>query len=85
MRRALLNFYFFFVTFSGSFPLDHLNECKRQMLSYMHCLASNKNDNSMCREQSKDYLECRMEHNLMAQEDLKKLGFRDLVEKEEKS
>uniref|UniRef100_A0A336MTA4 Cytochrome c oxidase assembly protein COX19 n=1 Tax=Culicoides sonorensis TaxID=179676 RepID=A0A336MTA4_CULSO len=69
----------------GSFPLDHFNECKKQMLSYMHCLASNKDDNSKCRVQSKEYIECRMEHNLMAKEDLKNLGFKDLIEKEEKS
>lgn len=52
------------------------------MLNYMHCLASNKDDNSKCRVESKEYLVCRMENNLMAQEDLNKLGFKDLVAKE---
>ena len=49
-------------------------------LKYMVCLAENSHKNSACREQSKSYLECRMEKNLMAKEDLGKLGFSDMVE-----
>ena len=64
----------------GSFPLDHEGECKVAYLKYMVCLSENNHKNSECREQSKKYLECRMEKNLMAQEDLSKLGFSDMVE-----
>ena len=49
-------------------------------LKYMVCLSENSHKNSACREQSKSYLECRMEKNLMAREDLGKLGFSDMVE-----
>ncbi|CAG0920109.1 unnamed protein product [Notodromas monacha] len=59
----------------GSFPLDHEGLCKRPMLKYMLCLTQNNNRNSECRQEAKDYLECRMENNLMAKEDFKKLAF----------
>ena len=49
-------------------------------LKYMVCLSENSHKNSACREQSKSYLECRMEKNLMAREDLGKLGFSDMVD-----
>ncbi|PSN44384.1 Cytochrome c oxidase assembly protein COX19 [Blattella germanica] len=62
----------------GSFPLDHEGICKKLMLKYMVCLSGNNNDNSACREESKAYLECRMENHLMAKEDWSKLGFGDL-------
>ena len=63
----------------GSFPLDHDGECKVFMLKYMICLRENGNNNTNCRTQSKDYLDCRMEKQLMAKEDWRKLGFGDLV------
>lgn len=63
---------------SGSFPLDHEGQCKQQMIKYMTCLNSNRDNNSACRELSKDYLACRMEHNLMAKETWDNLGFKDL-------
>lgn len=59
----------------GSFPLDHENACKTQMLSYMKCLQLNRDDSTVCRQQAKQYLECRMENNLMAKEEWKSLGF----------
>lgn len=59
----------------GSFPLDHEGSCKRSMLVYMNCLRENRDDNSKCREQSKNYLQCRMDNNLMAKEEMTKLGF----------
>lgn len=61
----------------GSFPLDHEGQCKKEMLKYMFCLNSNKNNNSECRVEAKSYLECRMENNLMAKEEWSKLGFTD--------
>ncbi|KAL4648682.1 cytochrome c oxidase assembly protein COX19 [Arapaima gigas] len=65
----------------GAFPLDHFGECKVFKEIFMKCLSENKYDSSKCRTQSKEYLECRMERNLMAKEPLEKLGFRDLKEK----
>jgi CHCH domain len=59
----------------GSFPLDHDGQCKRLMLKYMQCLRSNNDNNSLCRDESKSYLQCRMDHNLMAKEEFSKLGY----------
>lgn len=59
----------------GSFPLDHESLCKQQMTKYMKCLETNKDDNSLCRLLAKDYLQCRMENNLMAKEEWKSLGY----------
>lgn len=59
----------------GSFPLDHDGTCKKVMISYMSCLRKNNNSNTACREEAKDYLQCRMDNNLMAKEDWSKLGF----------
>ncbi|CAL1276619.1 unnamed protein product [Larinioides sclopetarius] len=62
----------------GSFPLDHEGECKKQMLKYLLCLNQKENSNVECRNLSRDYLECRMDRNLMAREDWDKLGFPEL-------
>uniref|UniRef100_A0A182PK93 Flavoprotein domain-containing protein n=1 Tax=Anopheles epiroticus TaxID=199890 RepID=A0A182PK93_9DIPT len=62
----------------GSFPLDHGGQCRKLMLFYMRCLRENADDNSACREESKAYLQCRMDNDLMAREDFSKLGYRDL-------
>ncbi|CAK9200546.1 unnamed protein product [Sphagnum troendelagicum] len=59
----------------GVFPLDHLEECKPAMKAYMECLKANKYESEKCRKFSKDYLECRMERNLMVKQDLTELGF----------
>eukprot|EP00118_Oscarella_pearsei_P010196 m.61655 g.61655 ORF g.61655 m.61655 type:complete len:81 (+) comp35016_c0_seq1:205-447(+) len=61
----------------GSFPLDHMGECKEYMQAYMACLKSSGSDNHKCRRQCKQYLECRMKKNLMANEEFVKLGFQD--------
>nr|XP_020441774.1 cytochrome c oxidase assembly protein COX19 [Monopterus albus] len=65
----------------GAFPLDHLGECKAFKEVFMKCLRDNSFDNSKCRLQSKDYLECRMDHQLMAREPLDKLGFKELMDR----
>lgn len=65
----------------GSFPLDHEGECKSFMARYMGCLRNNKMQNTECRQESKEYLECRMSKNLMAKEDLQKLGYSDDTKK----
>uniref|UniRef100_A0A8C5QID0 Cytochrome c oxidase assembly protein COX19 n=1 Tax=Leptobrachium leishanense TaxID=445787 RepID=A0A8C5QID0_9ANUR len=63
----------------GAFPLDHFGECKSFKEKFMKCLIENASQNHLCREVSKEYLECRMERQLMAKEPLEKLGFKDLV------
>ncbi|XP_071765873.1 cytochrome c oxidase assembly protein COX19 [Centroberyx gerrardi] len=64
----------------GAFPLDHFGECKAFKETFMRCLRDNRFDNAKCRLQSKDYLQCRMDNQLMAKEPLEKLGFKDLLE-----
>mmetsp|Transcript_130139 Transcript_130139/g.278080 ORF Transcript_130139/g.278080 Transcript_130139/m.278080 type:complete len:137 (-) Transcript_130139:92-502(-) len=59
----------------GSFPLDHFNECSSLKAEYLRCLREHNFDNMSCRYLSKQYLECRMERNLMSQEPLKSLGY----------
>eukprot|EP00745_Piridium_sociabile_P008427 TRINITY_DN156974_c0_g1_i1.p1 TRINITY_DN156974_c0_g1~~TRINITY_DN156974_c0_g1_i1.p1 ORF type:complete len:107 (+),score=28.27 TRINITY_DN156974_c0_g1_i1:32-322(+) len=63
----------------GSFPLDHDGECKQFMTKYMRCLRENRQENTKCRQESMDYLNCRMDRNLMLKEDWKKLGYSDLA------
>lgn len=69
----------------GSFPLDHEGHCKRFMLNYFGCLREHRDDNSKCREESKAYLNCRMENGLMAKESWKKLGFQEETKATESS
>ncbi|XP_055351775.1 cytochrome c oxidase assembly protein COX19-like [Paramacrobiotus metropolitanus] len=64
----------------GSFPLDHEGECKQNMTVFMQCLKTNGYDNSQCRVEAKNYLDCRMQKELMAKEEWSKLGFADLTE-----
>ena len=59
----------------GIFPLDHYGDCQAPMQAYLDCLGQNDDAHHKCRDFSKDYLECRMEHQLMAKEDLKSLGY----------
>ena len=66
----------------GSFPLDHDNECKDFMTKYMKCLKMSGSEAADCRQESKDYLECRMQHNLMKRESWDKLGYADLAQNE---
>lgn len=61
----------------GVFPLDHFGECKEVKDEYMKCLKDNRKDAQKCRDVAKKYLECRMSKNLMAQEDLSNLGFKE--------
>jgi len=68
----------------GSFPLDHDAECKELMSKYKLCLKENQNLTSKCRLETKNYLSCRMEKDLMMKEDLKKLGFSEDSSKESK-
>ncbi|KAL6649066.1 hypothetical protein ACP70R_013290 [Stipagrostis hirtigluma subsp. patula] len=62
----------------GVFPLDHLHECDLEKKEYLACLKSTGFQSEKCRQFSKKYLECRMERNLMAKQDMSELGFRNL-------
>lgn len=66
----------------GSFPIDHFNDCTDIHDRYMKCLKRNKNDNMSCRYIAKEYLQCRMDHNLMAPESMANLGFTEEDETE---
>uniref|UniRef100_A0A0D9VFA3 CHCH domain-containing protein n=1 Tax=Leersia perrieri TaxID=77586 RepID=A0A0D9VFA3_9ORYZ len=59
----------------GVFPLDHLHECDLEKKEYLACLKSTGFQSEKCRNFSKKYLECRMERNLMAKQDMSELGF----------
>ncbi|KAM0887339.1 hypothetical protein ACQ4PT_029107 [Festuca glaucescens] len=59
----------------GVFPLDHLHECDLEKKDYLACLKSTGSQSEKCRIFSKKYLECRMERNLMAKQDMSELGF----------
>ncbi|KAF2233192.1 hypothetical protein EV356DRAFT_448859, partial [Viridothelium virens] len=62
----------------GSFPLDHFGECKDIMQSYLRCLRAYRGTNDQeCRMLSKQYLQCRMDRNLMAPDEMKNLGYAD--------
>lgn len=61
----------------GSFPLDHEGECKQGVLKYLLCLKDHNGSAEPCRHLAKDYLECRMNRNLMAKEEWSKLGFEE--------
>jgi cytochrome c oxidase assembly protein subunit 19 len=52
------------------------------MSEYLTCLKSARGMNNECRDLAKRYLECRMERNLMAQDEMKNLGFQDDVPKD---
>jgi len=65
----------------GSFPIDHDNDCKFKQEEYLRCLDKQRYDNLACRYLAKEYLQCRMDHNLMAREPMNKLGFRDSDDK----
>ena len=59
----------------GIFPLDHMAECRAPMEAYLACLEENKEMHHKCRDFSKEYLQCRMDHQLMSEENLDHLGF----------
>ena len=62
----------------GSFPLDREGECKKFYAKYMLCLIDNERNAGKCRQESKDYLDCRMEKGLMDRDTPERLGFADL-------
>ncbi|KOM27381.1 hypothetical protein LR48_Vigan406s019100 [Vigna angularis] len=61
----------------GIFPLDHLHLCDLEKVEYLNCLKTAGHQSEKCRQFSKKYLQCRMERNLMAKQDLAELGFKE--------
>ena len=61
----------------GVFPLDHGSECKREINAFLACLKENKGDHFPCKGFSKDYLQCRMDNDLMEQQSMNELGLGD--------
>jgi len=45
------------------------------MRTYLTCARAHGGAHHLCRDESKAYLQCRMDHNLMTQEDLTTMGF----------
>ncbi|XP_074914626.1 cytochrome c oxidase assembly protein COX19 [Buteo buteo] len=64
----------------GAFPLDHFGECSAFKERFMECLRQSGYESGACRQRAMAYLECRMERQLMANEPLEKLGFKDLID-----
>jgi cytochrome c oxidase assembly protein subunit 19 len=67
----------------GAFPLDHFGECTSFKEKYLECLRREKADSNRCKLESKMYLECRMAKELMAEQPLATLGFREEHDKDE--
>lgn len=59
----------------GVFPLDHMHECDLEKKEYLACLKTSGHQSERCRQFSKKYLQCRMDRNLMAKQDMSELGF----------
>ena len=64
----------------GIFPLDHMAECRNAMEEYVLCLQHNNDYHYKCQDLSKQYLQCRMDHQLMSKENLNQLGYSYQVE-----
>ncbi|KAM4656094.1 cytochrome c oxidase assembly protein COX19 isoform 1-T4 [Amazona ochrocephala] len=55
-------------------------ECSAFKERFMECLRESGYESGACRQRAMAYLECRMERQLMANEPLEKLGFKDLID-----
>ena len=58
----------------GAFPLDHFRECSDKIKEYFTCLERENHLAPKCRDETRNYLECRMEKGLMVKQDVKKFG-----------
>jgi len=74
-----------FAPLKGSFPIDHFKECDSHYQNYITCLQEHRNDTAKCRAQTKDYMQCRMDKNLMEKQELKDLGLEAKDPKQKKS
>jgi len=70
-----------FAPLKGSFPIDHFKECDEYYKNYMDCIKSNSGASTKCRNETKEYMECRMNKDLMEKQELKNLGLQNIPEK----
>eukprot|EP01087_Luapelamoeba_hula_P022887 TRINITY_DN8319_c0_g1_i1.p1 TRINITY_DN8319_c0_g1~~TRINITY_DN8319_c0_g1_i1.p1 ORF type:complete len:124 (+),score=17.02 TRINITY_DN8319_c0_g1_i1:46-372(+) len=59
----------------GSFPIDRQHECSKLASAYSVCLSKHNNNSTMCMQEAKEYLGCRMDKGLMAKESWEELGY----------
>lgn len=63
----------------GSFPLDHEGACAKLVQKYLDCIKIVDGENARnCRLLAEQYLQCRMDNELMDKDDMDNLGFADL-------
>jgi cytochrome c oxidase assembly protein subunit 19 len=58
----------------GAFPLDHFRECKSEIGEYYKCLKSHDYLAPLCRDETRMYLQCRMDKGLMTPADVDGFG-----------
>lgn len=60
----------------GSFPLDRSHECSCLAKLYIACIKMHGHSSSdeKCRELTRKYLQCRMDHGLMESQEMSMLG-----------
>lgn len=61
----------------GSFPLDHDGTCKDIAKDYLACIKASNGNALACRQLSAKYMKCRIDNNLLSDEPLTNLGFRE--------
>ncbi|ORM41984.1 Cytochrome c oxidase assembly protein COX19 [Babesia sp. Xinjiang] len=61
----------------GSFPLDHEGLCKEVSNRYLKCVQQLKGNAFDCRALAAEYMKCRIDNKLLAEEPLVNLGFRE--------
>ncbi|GFE54057.1 cytochrome c oxidase assembly cox19 [Babesia ovis] len=61
----------------GSFPLDHEGVCKEVSDRYLKCVQRLKGNAFDCRNLAAQYMKCRIDNNLLAEEPLTNFGFRE--------
>ncbi len=69
----------------GSFPIDHFKECEDMVQKYLKCINKHELMPKRCQKMQMEYLDCRMQKGLMAQESMENLGFtaNNSIEKED--
>lgn len=61
---------------NGSFPLDHSGKCRDAVLQYLACLASNREEQTPCKQLLALYLQCRRDKHLLNNQDEAILGIK---------
>ncbi|KAK1443515.1 hypothetical protein BgAZ_203910 [Babesia gibsoni] len=61
----------------GSFPLDHDGACKEISEKYVRCVRELKGNAMGCRHLAAQYMQCRIDNDLLSPEPLTNFGFRE--------